>query len=161
MSALVLDAPLAVQIHVVTALAAICLTPIQLLRRRRDGLHRATGYLWVCAMAATAISAFWISELRVIGRFSPIHLLSVYVLWSLWVAINAARRGQIDLHRRAMTDTAFWGLGVAGAFTFVPGRLMSRVVFDDFALQGFAVVLALLLVLATLMVVRRRSVRTG
>jgi len=43
--------------------------------RRRDFWHKALGYGFVVAMALTACSAAFIYSLRLIGPFSPIHLL--------------------------------------------------------------------------------------
>lgn len=138
------DAPLFVQLHVIAALLGVALAPLQLFRRRRDRLHKILGYTWVMALAFTALSSFAIHDLRLIGPFSPIHLLSVWVLYSLWVAIRAARSGDIARHSATLRQTAFWGLGVAGAFTLIPGRLMGEVLFGRFALEGFVLVLGLM-----------------
>ena len=42
-------------------------------------------------MVIVAFSGFFIHVLKLVGPFSPIHLLSVLTLTSLWYAIRAAR----------------------------------------------------------------------
>ena len=92
-------------------------------------MHRQLGYLWVALMAGVAISELFIRELRIVGPFSPIHLLSFITLASLWVAISRARRCDIAWHRRVMLLLFWLALGLAGAFTFWPGRVMREVLF--------------------------------
>lgn len=121
------DAGPVVQIHTFMALAAILLTIAIFTARRGTTLHKALGRVWVGAMALVALSSFWIVELRVLGPFSPIHLLSVYVLLQLYVAVRAARQGDIGKHQSAMKGMVFGALILAGAFTFFPGRTMYRV----------------------------------
>ena len=122
------DAGPIVQIHAGMALAAVLLTLAIFTLRRGTSLHKGLGRIWVAAMAVVALSSFWITELRMLGPFSPIHLLSIYVLFQLVIGIRAARQGDIARHRAAMKGMAFWGLVVAGAFTFFPGRTMYQVV---------------------------------
>jgi len=86
------------------------------------------GRAWVTAMAVVALSSFAIFEIRLLGPFSPIHLLSLFTLVQLGVAVRAARRGDIALHRRVMKGLVFGVLMLAGAFTFLPGRIMYAVV---------------------------------
>ncbi|MEP4198802.1 MAG: DUF2306 domain-containing protein [Aliishimia sp.] len=138
--------PLVTQIHIIAALTSVVLTPVQFVRRRGDRLHKRFGYVWVIAMAVTALSSFGINDIRLIGPFSPIHLLSAWVLFGLYSAILAARRGNIALHARLLRQNAFWGLGVAGTFTLIPGRFLSNWVFDGFATQGFVIMLIILLI---------------
>jgi uncharacterized membrane protein len=158
MADLLLSAPVSVQIHVASALVALSLTPVQFWRRVGDRPHRAIGYLWVLAMAATSLSSFWIHDLRLLGPFSPIHGLSAYVLLTLLMAIRAVRRGDIVAHRRMLRDCAFWGLGVAGLFTLLPGRLMGQTLFPDLAWAGFGLAVCLFLGATLAMRLRRSKV---
>ena len=122
------DADPVVQIHTAMALAAILLTLAIFTARRGTVLHKSLGRIWVAAMALVALSSFWITELRMLGPFGPIHLLSVYVLIQLFIAVQAARRGDIAKHQSAMKGMVFGGLILAGAFTFFPGRTMYQIV---------------------------------
>jgi len=63
------------------------------------------------------------------GRFSFIHLISVFVLVMLPVAVWQARTGRISGHRRSMQGIFLGGLVIAGALTFVPPRIMGRMIF--------------------------------
>lgn len=61
---------------------------------------------------------------------SPIHLLSISVLFGSWAAIRDARAHRIAAHKRQVLGLYLGGGGVgAGAFTLLPGRIMNAVVF--------------------------------
>lgn len=134
----ILTAPLAVQIHVIAALEALVLTPLVIFRKRRDRWHRIAGYLWVTNIVIAALSSFLITDIRLIGPFSPIHALSVLTLVNVVLAIRAIRRRDIDAHQGIMKATAFWGLGVAGTLSLIPGRRMHEVLFGSDAPDRYA-----------------------
>lgn len=115
--------PLLIRCHLVATVAALALTPAILLGRKGDARHRALGYGWVAAMALAAGSSLGIRAF-VPGSFSPIHLLSLYVLVGLPRLVLAARRGQIVRHRAMIRGIVSGGLLVAGAFTFPFHRLL-------------------------------------
>jgi len=77
-------APIAIQLHVIAALCAVIIGPMELLRRSRDRWHKNFGYAWVITMAVTALSSFAIKAEIGPGPISPIHLLSVFTLLGLW-----------------------------------------------------------------------------
>jgi uncharacterized membrane protein len=68
---------------------------------------------------------------RMWGPWSPIHLLSIYVLIMVPLAVLAARRHVVERHRRHMLGLFLGALVIAGAFTFWPGRIMHAVVFGS------------------------------
>ncbi|MGL4288573.1 MAG: DUF2306 domain-containing protein [Phreatobacter sp.] len=119
-------APAVIQIHALAALTLIPLTVAQFMRRKGGTMHRTLGWTWVVLMAIVAISSFWIHSIRLIGPFSPIHILSIITLLGLFGAIVARRRGNIGRHRRIMMMVA-GGWAAAGLFTFLPGRLMAAI----------------------------------
>ncbi|MEM7425412.1 MAG: DUF2306 domain-containing protein [Pseudomonadota bacterium] len=123
-----LSAPLAVQIHVAAALAAIAAIVPLAIYRKGASTHRWLGWIAAAGMGLTALSSFAIRELNH-GSFSWIHILSVIVLISLIRGIIAIRRREVRAHMWIMASTAVSGLGVAGAFTFMPYRLMWRIFF--------------------------------
>ncbi|MEQ9456606.1 MAG: DUF2306 domain-containing protein [Alphaproteobacteria bacterium] len=117
--------PEPIPVHALMAMAALGLGGAQLLLPKGTGRHRVTGYLWIVLMAGIAVTGLFIHEIRMIGPFSPIHLLSLLVLFNLFNAIRYARSGNIDRHGRTMKQLFFFALVVAGAFTLLPGRAMN------------------------------------
>lgn len=61
------------------------------------------------------------------GHFSWIHLLSIWVLFSLGMAIYAIMRRKVQAHQSWMAGT-YIGLVVAGAFTFRPASRLGHLV---------------------------------
>lgn len=153
----ILTAPLAVQMHVGFVLVAICLGPAVFARKSRDRWHRRMGRVWVIAMAMTALTSFWISDAAMIGPFGPIHLLSVLTLGGLWTAVVAIRAGHVAVHMTTMKALYFWAIGVAGLFTFLPGRRMNEVFFANNAVVGFVVMAVFIGGGLLVYVVRNRS----
>ncbi len=124
-----LNAAPVVQVHAFVAMAAFVLGVVQLAAPKGTIPHRTIGWIWVVLMAAIAASSFWIHEIRLIGPFSPIHLLSIFTLVMLPLAVVHARRHRVDRHRNAMTGIFIGALVVAGLFTLLPGRIMHAVAF--------------------------------
>jgi uncharacterized membrane protein len=126
-----LHASPAIQIHAFAAMTAFVLGVVQLSAPKGTLPHRALGWTWAGLMTVVAVSSFWINELRVMGPWSPIHLLSIFTLATLPFAILQARRHRVLAHRRAMMGLFLGALVVAGLFTLMPGRLMHAVVFGN------------------------------
>jgi len=124
-----LNAAPATKLHAVAALAALGLGAVQLAAPKGTLPHRTIGWVWVALMVTVAASSFWIHDLRVWGPWSPIHLLSIFTLATLPLAIVHARRHRVDRHRNAMIAIFTGALVVAGLFTLLPGRIMRAVVF--------------------------------
>lgn len=120
--------PFKIQLHVYAALAAFAIGTAILFRRKGTGMHKTLGWAWVIAMAITAVSSLFITGING-GFYSWIHILSGWTLIALPMGIFAIRRRNVSGHKRAMTGIFVGGLLVAGAFTFLPGRLMWRVFF--------------------------------
>ncbi|MEM9010365.1 MAG: DUF2306 domain-containing protein [Pseudomonadota bacterium] len=124
-----LQAGLLIQAHVVTVLTAVALTPAILILRKGTALHRMLGRAWAFAMIATATVALFIDTLDSPIHFNPIHIFSVIVLWSVPRAIYHIRNGNVAEHRAAMLGVTYGGIGLAGAFALLPGRVMHAAVF--------------------------------
>jgi uncharacterized membrane protein len=110
-------------------MAAFALGVVQLTAPKGTLPHRTLGWVWVLLMLAVSISAFWIHAIRLWGPWSPIHLLAIFTLIMVPLAVWHARRHRIAHHRWAMISIFFGALVIAGAFTLVPGRIMHAVVF--------------------------------
>ena len=124
-----LDAAPVIPLHAFAAMAAFALGIVQIAAPKGTLPHRTLGWLWVGLMAAVAVSSFWIHQIRLVGPWSPIHLLSIFTPIMLVVGVLAARRHRIRAHRITMISIFCGALIVAGVFTFVPGRIMHAVVF--------------------------------
>ncbi len=122
------DASLMIQIHTAFAVAAAALTLAIFSLRKGSRHHRIMGWMWVTMMATVAVSSFWISTIKLIGPFSPIHLLSIFVLLQLVGSVRAARSGRITDHKRYMQGMSIGALAITGALTLFPGRIMHAVV---------------------------------
>jgi uncharacterized membrane protein len=115
-----------IALHAIAATLALVLGAVNLLRRRRGDLpHRVIGRTWIGSMYVTALSSFWIQELRP-GRFSWIHALSVLTLVTVSLGLWHARRGQVAAHMGNMIGSY---LGLIGAFlgvVVIPTRLIPQ-----------------------------------
>jgi uncharacterized membrane protein len=124
-----LNAPPAIQIHAFAAMAAFALGVVQLSAPKGTLPHRTLGWIWVTLMVIVSVTAFFIHEIRLWGPWSPIHLLAIFTLAMLPLAVWCARRHKVSMHRFAMISIFTGALVIAGLFTFVPGRIMHAVVF--------------------------------
>jgi uncharacterized membrane protein len=126
-----LQSSLTIQIHAFAAMAAFALGVVQLAAPKGTLPHRTIGWIWVALMTVVSVTAFFIHELQLWGIWSPIHLLAIFTLVMLPLAVLHARRHNVTSHRRAMVGIFTGALVVAGAFTLFPGRIMYRVLFGS------------------------------
>ena len=124
-----LEAAPAIPLHAFAATAAFVLGLVQFAAPKGTLPHRTIGWIWVLLMAVVAASSFWIHQIRLVGPFSPIHLLSIFTLVMLPLAVWRAHTHRVADHRRIMIMTFIGALVIAGLFTLVPGRIMHRVIF--------------------------------
>lgn len=123
-------APLVVQLHATAAIAAFFLGLFQLATRKGNARHRTLGWIWVGLMYAAATTSLFINQNPWLGPFSPIHLLSVLVIFGTPASILAARRGNIARHKAGMIQLYVFGIIVAGSFAaLAPGRLLHDMLF--------------------------------
>lgn len=115
--------------HILTILTALALTPVMLLRRRGDRLHRQLGYVWVAAMGVTAAMTFGIRTISPSGGLSWIHILSAWTLIQVPLIVWSARTHNLARHRGSVRGMVVGALIIAGIFTFPGGRLMGHWLF--------------------------------
>jgi uncharacterized membrane protein len=120
-----------IQLHAGAAMGALLLGVCQFMLPKGTALHRAAGYVWVAAMMLVCISSFFIHEIRMLGPFSGIHLLSAFTLIVAPLAVMHARRGDIAAHRKAMNSLFWLALVGAGLFTLLPDRVVGQMVFGE------------------------------
>ena len=126
-----LDALPPIPLHAIAAMAAFVLGVVQLAAPKGTLPHRTLGWIWVLLMAVVAASSFWIHQIRLVGPWSSIHLLSIFTLLMLPLGVWRARRHNVNAHRWTMIGIFTGALVIAGLFTFVPGRIMHAVIFGQ------------------------------
>src|SRR5262249_40987191 len=124
-----LNAAPVIQVHAFAAMAAFTLGIVQLSAPKGTLPHRTIGWIWVALMAVVPGSSVLVYQHMVVWPVRPIHLLSIFTLVMLPLAVLHARRHSVDRHRRAMIGIFTGALLIAGAFTFLPGRIMHAVAF--------------------------------
>ena len=150
-------ATLAIQLHAACAVLALTIGTLMLFWRKGTSLHKALGRLWIGLMLGVSLSSFFISEIRLLGPYSPIHILSLLTLFGLWGGWQAIRAGDVRTHRMTMISVYGGGLIGAGVFTFLPGRIMNQVVFADGGATAFLAALGVAAILVALYYQRRRA----
>lgn len=122
-----------IPLHAFAAMAALLLGIIQFIAPKGTLPHRTLGWVWVMLMVIISMSSFWIhgNSWRLWRNWSPIHLLSIFTPLMLLLGVAYARTHNVRGHRITMISIFIGALVIAGAFTFVPGRIMHRVVFGQ------------------------------
>jgi len=126
-----LEAAPAIPLHAFAAMGAFVLGVVQLAAPKGTLPHRLLGFIWVSLMLLVAISSFWIHQIRLLGPWSPIHLLSIFTLVVIPLGVWRAHQHRVADHRLIMVLTFSGALVVAGLFTLLPGRIMHAVVFGS------------------------------
>jgi uncharacterized membrane protein len=124
-----LNAAPQIPLHAFAAMAAFVLGVVQLAAPKGTLPHRTLGWIWVGLMISVAVSSFWIHQIRLVGRWSPIHLLSILTLVTVPLGVWKAHRHEVADHRRIMILIFSGALVIAGLFTLLPGRIMHAVLF--------------------------------
>jgi uncharacterized membrane protein len=138
--------------HVIAALFVLAIGPVQILRRRRDRIHRTMGHLWVAAMYYVCFSSFWIVS---DGHFSWLHGLSAFTIVTVTLGLVSAVRRNIPAHRGNMIGSY---IGIAVAFGFAvsaPGRAIPRLLAEDLPTALFVTALVALSVAVVVISLKR------
>lgn len=112
-----------VWIHLATVMTPLAITPVQLLRRRGDAVHRTLGWIWGITLFGTALVSFGIRDLND-GGLSFIHVFSVVTIITVPLLVISARHHRIARHRRAVRWLVTGALLTAGYFTLLPNRML-------------------------------------
>lgn len=114
--------------HLALVVAALLLTPVMLTGRKGSDRHRVLGYVWVTLLLAIAVEGFFIP---LHGRaWSPIWLISAFVLVQAPRLVMQARRHDIVAHRRTVRGMVIGAFLVAGLFTLPFGRMLGNWLFN-------------------------------
>ncbi|GJL90386.1 DUF2306 domain-containing protein [Hyphococcus sp.] len=131
-----LEAPWVIQVHAFAAVAAFLLGVIQLVAPKGTLPHRTLGIVWIMLIVAVTISSIFVRPslypgLPLTKWFSPIHAFTVLTAFGIFGGVSFLLRGGPTLkqHKKPFTGIFIGGLVVAGALSFLPGRIMHQVVF--------------------------------
>jgi len=131
-----LEAPMTIQVHAFAAMAAFLLGIIQFVAPKGTLPHRMLGVVWLVIMTAIAVSSIFIRPslypgLPITQWFSFIHIFTVLTFYGVIQGSLFLVRGggNFKQHAKSFTGIFIGGLLIAGAFAFLPGRIMHQVVF--------------------------------
>ena len=131
-----LDAPYVVQIHAFSAMAAFVLGVFQFAAPKGTLPHKSIGVLWIVLMTAITVSSIFIRPALYPGLplaqwFSWIHIFTVITAIGIVGGVYYLVSGGVALkkHKGPFAGIFIGGLVIAGAFTFLPGRIMYEVAF--------------------------------
>ncbi|WP_252177332.1 DUF2306 domain-containing protein [Endozoicomonas sp. 4G] len=124
-----LNEPQPIPVHAIAAIIAIIIGTVQLYMKKGGSTHKTLGRIWVGLMLLVSFSSFFIHKIELWGRYSPIHLLSLWTIFSAGLAIYYVRAGNIERHKQIMIALYGLALILTGLFTLLPGRIMNQVLF--------------------------------
>lgn len=114
-------------LHLGSLVPAFVIGSYLLLNRKGTPVHKFLGKIYMGLMLFTAFITLFMEALvgpKFLNHFGFLHLLSLFVLYTVPTAYSAIRAGNIELHKRKMVGLYVGALLVAGAFTLSPGRLI-------------------------------------
>ena len=114
-------------LHIGSLVPAFVIGTYLLLNRKGTPVHRFLGKIYMGLMLFTAFVTLFMEAVvgpKFLNHFGFIHLLSLFVLYTVPTSYRAIRVGNIKLHKRKMVGLYVGALLVAGAFTLSPGRLI-------------------------------------
>ena len=123
--------------HLVTALGALLIGGVVMLRRKGTGSHRVWGWAWVLLMGSTAVASALIRDFNApnIAGVTPIHAFTAMVAINLPRGVWQIRHGNVLAHRKTMRSMYIGGCIVAGIFTLLPGRFLGRLLWQGLGLM--------------------------
>jgi uncharacterized membrane protein len=114
-------------LHLATIIPAFLIGSYLLINRKGTLIHKSLGKIYMVLMLVTAFITLFMPAkvgLTFLGHFGFIHLFSFLTFATVIGAYLSIRRGNIQAHRANMLGLYIGGILIAGAFTFVPGRLL-------------------------------------
>lgn len=118
--------------HLWTVVPCVFMGAYLLFAKKGGLLHRKLGIVYMTLMVTTAVIALFMEARvgpRLLNHFGYLHLFSLLVLWTVPTALIQVKKGNIKNHQRKMILLYVGAIGIAGGFTFVPGRYLYEVFF--------------------------------
>jgi uncharacterized membrane protein len=126
-----LQASLAIQVHVLAAVLAILLGVFQFVAPKGTVPHRIAGWIWVVLLSGICISSFFIPGTWFIGPVSVFHVLSVYTLYALAMGVLAARKHKVADHKSYMIWLYGLSIIVSAVIAVFSGGVLQQVFFPE------------------------------
>ena len=114
-------------LHLGSLVPAFVIGSYLLLNRKGTPVHKFLGKIYMGLMLFTAFITLFMEALvgpKFLNHFGFLHLLILFVLYTVLTAYRAIRVGNSKLHKRKMVGLYVGALLVAGVFTLSPGRLI-------------------------------------
>jgi uncharacterized membrane protein len=116
--------------HLLAAFGAVLVGGLMFALKKGTVLHRMLGRTWMLLMLIAVLVSFGI---KTHGHYSWIHLLSVWFLVVIGMALFSIYRRNVTAHRIWVTG-GYIGLVVAGVFTLLPHRRFGHLVWNTVGL---------------------------
>ncbi|OYU68618.1 MAG: hypothetical protein CFE28_00535 [Alphaproteobacteria bacterium PA2] len=120
--------PLAIKMHLLAAVGAVILGAALMWVRKGRTFHRVAGWTWVSLVSLVAGSSIFITQLNH-GHWSLLHLFTGWTLLMLPLAVFAAKRRNVERHRRTMMGLFYGGFVINGFIAMIPGRTVWQLFF--------------------------------
>ncbi|NLS12607.1 DUF2306 domain-containing protein [Vibrio sp. SM6] len=114
-------------VHLFTVLPAFFIGIYLLINPKGTQAHKMLGRVYMALLLFTSIVSLFMSAKvgpTLFDHFGYIHLLSVFTIYSILIALWCARHGHIRAHKFNMVGVYLGGVILAGALALTPGRLM-------------------------------------
>ena len=118
-------------VHVLAAFSAVSIGGVMFWIKKGTTTHRLLGRIWMLLMLVAALISF---AIKTSGHFSWIHLLSIWFLFTMSMALWSIYRRNIKAHQRWVVGS-YVGLVGAGVFTLLPFRLLGQLVWGSVGLN--------------------------
>lgn len=116
-------------IHLAAACWVLIAGGLQISLKKGTSIHRLLGWTWMLSMLVVAISSFWITGfMDWLWGYSPIHLLSLWVIFCVVMSVQGARNQNLRRHQFFAVG-AYCGTVGAALGALAPGRLLNGLLF--------------------------------
>ncbi|MAM70599.1 MAG: hypothetical protein CMP91_05585 [Gammaproteobacteria bacterium] len=119
-------------LHLSTIVPAFLIGTYLLIKRKGSPRHKMLGKFYMSLMLTTGIITLFMPAYigpQLLNHFGYLHLFSLLVLVSVPMSYLAIRRGDVLAHRNSMIGLYVGGILVAGSIAFLPGRMLTQLLF--------------------------------
>ncbi|GAB3488382.1 DUF2306 domain-containing protein [Marinomonas epiphytica] len=119
-----------VLLHTLAACWVIVVGALQLLGKKGTHTHKRLGWSWLVAMLIVAISSFFMpNTMQWFLGYGPLHILSLWIIFCVFMSAHCAKCGKIGSHKRFNIGAYFGAVGAGVAALLMPGRELHSLLF--------------------------------